>query len=254
MNTEHMIPWLDSTLGQYILNQEQLILDEAVANIFGFHALQLCLPGLDALRANRIPNRIRIGTSKECQLQADPLFLPIASQSVDLVVLPHQLEFSQYPHALLREIDRIVVPEGRIIITGFNPLSLWGVRQFFSWHPKTFPWSGDFISLNRIKDWLSLLGFELNAGRFFAYVPPFRSEQLRQRFRFMELAGDRWWGVGGGVYFLEAIKRVQGVRLITPRWQSSVKEKVLVPAVQSASSQQEMSSKVVQLFPNQKNT
>ncbi|WP_152975745.1 class I SAM-dependent methyltransferase [Ferrovum sp. JA12] len=249
-----MIPWLNSTLGQYILNQEQLILDEAVANIFGFNALQLCLPGLDALRLNRIPNRFRLGMNQDCQLQADPLFLPIASHSVDLVVLPHQLEFSEYPHALLREIDRITVPEGRIIITGFNPLSLWGVRQFFSMQPKTFPWNGEFISLNRLKDWLSLLGFELNAGRFLAYVPPFRSEQLRQRFRFMELAGDRWWGVGGGVYYLEAIKRVQGVRLITPRWQVSMSEKVLSPAVQAASRQQDLSAKIVPLFPPQENS
>ncbi len=209
---------METPLGQYLVEAEQALLDEAVANIFGFHAVQVCWPNLDGLRTNRIPLRFSIGKDSG-SLLADPCALPLASQSMDLVVLPHALEFSEQPHALLREVDRVMRPEGRLVILGFNPRSLWGLRQMLAMDHRSPPWSGRFLSLPRIKDWLTLLGFEMNGGRFAAYAPPLQSQRWLRRCRFMELAGDRWWGVGGGVYLLQAIKRVHGVRLITPRWQ-----------------------------------
>jgi hypothetical protein len=87
------------------------------------------------------------------------------------------------------------------------------------------------VSLLRVKDWLSLLGFDVSAGRLTAYAPPFESPALRRRFRFMEPAGDRWWAVGGAVYMLQAIKRVRGMRVITPAWQEkSAREKAFIAA------------------------
>lgn len=226
--------WLETPLGSNVLAQEQCVLDEAVSNIFGFNALQVFLPELDALRANRIPNKITLSPDGKNNLLADPAALPIATQSIDLAVLPHALEFSPNPHVILREMDRVMMPEGRLIITGFNPRSLWGMRQFFSRQTAGHPWCGHFIALSRLKDWLALLGFEVNAGRFWAYSPPFATERWLRRFRFMELAGDRWWGVGGGAYMLQAIKRVQGARLITPCWNRTPAERVLASAVRRA--------------------
>ena len=83
---------------------------------------------------------------------------------------------------------------------------------------RSVPWQGQFVSLVRMKDWLQLLGFEPSAGRLACYIPPTDSAVWHQRWSFLESAGDRWWGVGGGVYMLEAIKRVQGMRLIAPAW------------------------------------
>src|SRR5205085_12209740 len=151
--------------------------------------------------------------------------LPFATQSIDLVVLPHVLEFAEEPHAVLREVDRVMMPEGRLVIVGFNPWSLWGLRSALFTRGE-YPWNGRFLSLLRVKDWLALLGFDVSAGRLAGYAPPFDSEKLRRRFGFMEPAGDRWWAVGGAVYMLQAIKRVRGMRLITPAWQErSAREK-----------------------------
>ncbi len=227
--------WLLTPLGQHVLGQEQRVLDDAVCNIFGYNALQVFMPELDALRANRIAHRITLCRHGPTSLRAEPHALPLASQTIDLAVLPHALEFSPNPHAILREITRVMRPEGRLILTAFNPRSLWGLRQSFSRGTQEYPWCGHFIALSRLKDWLSLLGFEVSAGRFWAYVPPFQSDRWLYRFRFMEPAGDRWWGVGGGVYMLQAVKRVHGMRLITPRWSPSlVPKKVLASTVRSS--------------------
>ncbi len=242
--------WLQTSLGVYVLQREQCILDEAVSDVFGFNAIQVFLPELEALRANRIPNKITVCRDGSPRLRADPEALPVLTQSIDLAVLPHALEFSANPHAILRELDRVMMPEGRVIITGFNPHSLWGARQFFSRGKPAYPWCGHFISLSRLKDWLSLLGFEVNGGRFWAYAPPFASERWLQRWRFIEPAGDRWWAVGGGVYMLQAIKRVQGVRLITPRWSRASVDKVLASAVRAGVKRSEYpENKVIQLMP-----
>jgi len=131
----------------------------------------------------------------------------------------------------LREVDRVMMPEGRLVIIGFNPWSLWGLRSTLGPSRGEVPWNGHFVSLLRVKDWLALLGFDVSAGRLTAYAPPFVSEGVRRRFAFMEPAGDRWWAVGGAVYMLQAIKRVRGMRLITPAWQEkSAREKALIAA------------------------
>ena len=124
------------------------------------------------------------------------------------------------------------MPEGRLVILGFNPWSLWGLRGAVGPSRGEFPWNGRFVSLLRVKDWLALLGFDVNAGRLVGYAPPFDNVKLRRGFDFMEPAGDRWWAVGGAVYMLQAIKRVRGMRLLTPAWQEQkdAREKSLAAA------------------------
>ncbi len=218
MATNTLQDWFQTPLGQYLLEKEHAYLDDVTPDIFGFHALQLGMPGVDLLRESRIVHRMRVAPLGEPNLFARFHEMPIATQSVDLVVLPHVLEFADEPHAILREVDRVMMPEGRIVILGFNPWSLWGLRGSLGSSRDTYPWNGRFVSLPRVKDWLALLGFDVSAGRLIAYAPPFESEKLRRRFAFMEPAGDRWWAVGGAVYMLQAVKRVRGMRLITPTW------------------------------------
>ena len=231
MPTDTLQDWFQTPLGHYVLEQERAYLDEVTPDIFGFHALQLGMPEVDLLRENRITHKMHVAATGRADLFAKSHELPIATQSVDLVVLPHVLEFADEPHAILREVDRIMMPEGRLVIVGFNPWSLWGLRRALGFSRSQYPWNGHFLSLLRVKDWLALLGFDVSAGRLIAYAPPFDSDKLRRRFAFMEPAGDRWWAVGGAVYMLQAIKRVRGMRLITPAWQeSSTREKALVAA------------------------
>jgi len=236
MATNSLQGWFETPLGRYLLDKEREYLDDVTPDIFGFHALQLGLAQIDLLRASRIAHRLRIAHDGTPDLYAKGHELPFATQSIDLVLLPHVFEFTTEAHAILREVDRVMMPEGRLVIVGFNPWSLWGLRGAIGPARNDFPWNGRFVSLPRVKDWLGLLGFDVNAGRLIGYAPPFDSEKLRRRFGFMEPAGDRWWAVGGAVYMLQAIKRVRGMRLITPAWQEkTAREKRLAAAAKRTS-------------------
>ncbi|QDQ27538.1 methyltransferase domain-containing protein [Chitinimonas arctica] len=214
---EQFAVWLASPLGQYVLERERRFFDRAVADVFGYYAVQLELPGLPLLQANRMPTRLVAGLSDGCQLSCDPRQLPFPAASVDLLLLPHTLDFHPDPRAVLREVERVLVPEGRLVLTGFNPRSLWGAARLGK-RRRGVPWQGQFLSLPRLKDWLALLDFEAEGGRICCYAPPLSSPRWQERFAFMEAAGDRWWPVGGGVYCLEMVKRVRGMRLIAPSW------------------------------------
>ena len=237
--------WLQTPAGEYLLAWEQRHLDQAVADLFGFHALQIGLPELDALRANRMPHRwLALDTGAEpahavvpghlapgarptvgrVSLRCDFDALPFDAASLDLVVLPHVLEQARDPHLTLREVERVLVPDGRALIVGFNPASLWGSRQRLgrlrrnlglkSKRDLFLPRSGEFIGFRRLRDWLRLLSFEVEAGRFGCYIPPVTSAKWLARFGWMESAGDRWWPVFGAIYYIVAVKRVRGMRLV----------------------------------------
>ncbi|WP_303784533.1 class I SAM-dependent methyltransferase [Azovibrio restrictus] len=232
MSIQGVEKWLQTPQGRYVMDWEQARLDEALADVFGFFALQLGMPERDFLRANRIPTRLILGDTPGTDLCCDFAQLPIASQSVDLVVLPHVLEFYPDPHQILREVERILIPEGRLFILGFNPFSLWGLRRKLPPRPRGYPWDGHYLSILRLKDWLNLLNFELDRGAFGAYAPPCKTARWLRRWRFMELAGDRWWGFAGSVYMIRAIKRIHGMRLIVPNWRHPrlrAKTKALTP-------------------------
>jgi len=231
--------WLQTPPGRYLLEWEQRHLDAAVADVFGFHALQLGMSELDALRANRMPHRWVAGEgapiADESVEGEEPLprarfalhcdfdALPFASASLDLLVLPHTLERARDPHQVLREVERVLLPEGRVVVVGFNPASLWGLRQrlghvrrfFAPRRPALFlPGEGEFLGYRRLRDWLRLLSFEVEAGRFGCYRAPVRSQKWLDRFAWMEHSGERWWPVFGSVYFVVAVKRVRGMRLV----------------------------------------
>ena len=236
--------WFKTPAGCYVLQWEQAHLDTAVADLFGFHALQLGLPELDALRANRMPHRwvgtesaagappadagpaapaattVRAAVALHCDFDA----LPFDANSLDLVVLPHALELARDPHLALREVERVLVPEGRVVIVGFNPSSLWGARQALGRLQRRLglgarrdlflPDAGEFLGYRRLRDWLRLLSFEVEAGRFGCYRPPLASTHWLSRFEWADRVGERWWPVFGAVYFVVAVKRVRGMRLV----------------------------------------
>jgi SAM-dependent methyltransferase len=249
--------WFQTPAGRYLLAWEQAQFDRSVGNLFGFNALQLGLPELQALAANRMPHRWLAlpeemqqsaaeaqahrglgeggeqGVSAEAPrvaLVTNAAALPFPEASLDLVVLPHTLELSADPHHVLREVERVLVPEGRVVVAGFNPNSFWGFRQSrarllgrvgvssMGLSELYLPEAGDFIGPWRLRDWFRLLGFEIESQLFGCYRPAVRSEQWLQRFAWMDRAGARWWPIFGAVYFFVAVKRVRGVRLLGPAW------------------------------------
>ena len=238
--------WLQTPPGAYLLQWEQACLDALVSDVFGYHALQLGLSGLDALRANRMPHRwlatdtlhrpmpLALPRGEEdgagpsphgcAGLHCDFDALPFAADSLDLVVLPHALELARDPHLTLSEVERVLVPEGRVVIVGLNPASLWGLRQRMARGGQRvgigrrrdlfLPRAGEFIGYWRLRDWLRLLSFEVEVARFGCWRPPLASQAWLERFAWLEALGARWWPVLGAVYAISAVKRVRGMRLV----------------------------------------
>jgi SAM-dependent methyltransferase len=252
-------PWLAIPPGQALLQWEQVQMDRLVSDVFGFHALQLGLPELDALRANRMQHRwlavdtayqgwtppppgplLNRGVAQDpgasglgLALRCDFESLPFPNNSLDLVVMPHALELARDPHHTLREVARVLVPEGRVVIAGFNPASLWGMWQRMGrWgvnQALVLP-QGEFVGYWRLRDWLRLLDMEVETGCFGFYRPMIRNERWWERSEWMERAGERWWPVLGGVYLLVAVKRSRGMRLIG-KVRKPVRAPSAVPAV-----------------------
>jgi SAM-dependent methyltransferase len=224
--SDALIHWLATPPGRYLLDWEQAQLDRVVADVFGFHSLQMGLIELDALRANRMPHRWiaseRIDEIGHAAVVTQADALPFPERSLDLVVLPHTLELARDPHQALAEVERVLMPEGRVVILGFNAASLWGLRQRLGRMrqalggkaPLFLPRPGEFIGYWRLRDWLRLLSFEVEGGRFGAYRPALASERWLERFAWMDHLGDRWWPVLGSVYMVVAVKRVRGMRLV----------------------------------------
>src|SRR3954451_19908014 len=210
--------WFSTPQGAYVLGWELAQFDSAVDDVFGYRAVQVGLPEVEFLRQNRIPFRASVALEPGAAIAADPLQLPLASQSVDLIALPHALEFHPNPHEVLREAERVLIPEGQIVISGFNTASLWRLRQLFTPRRRRsdVPWDARMIGILRLRDWLRVLGFELNGGKFGCYAPPFRQQLWLDRFAFMDKAGARWWPLLGGLYVIRAGKRGHGIRLGTP--------------------------------------
>ena len=227
--------WFDSPPGRYLLAWEQARFDEAVADVFGYHSVQLGMPLLDGLRANRMPHRWRgmgelsgpVPGAVAPDFLTHAVALPFADNSLDLLLLPHALELSHDPHAALREVARVLVPEGRVVISGLNPVSLWGLRQQrarlyqrLGWGRLYLPDVGEFIGYWRLRDWLRLLSFEVETADFGCYAPAVRTEQWLQRFSWMDRMGARCWPILGAAYFVVAVKRVHGMRRLEPAWRS----------------------------------
>ena len=250
-----LFDWFHTPPGQYALAWEQAQFDAALVDVFGYHAVQLGLPALDALRVNRMPHRWHValdagpgaatpaspatpgpGPTPEAPVPAawqaalvtDSTALPFAEASLDLVVLPHTLEFSADPHATLREVQRVLVPEGRVAISGLNPASLWGWRQVRAHLYRSLgsgklylPEDCEFIGHWRLRDWLRLLELELESVAFGCYRPAVRSAGALARFEWMDRVGGRWWPVLGAAYVAVAVKRTQGAKLVGTRWKKA---------------------------------
>jgi SAM-dependent methyltransferase len=225
--------WFQSDLGRLLLERESRCLEKPIAGLFGYYLVQIgsVQPELDLLSASSVKNKFILDNQAAgSNLQADPLQLPLATDSVDGVVMHHTLDFSPDPHQVLREAERILIPEGKLILVGFNPWSLWGGWRLFHLHSDSAPWIGHFFALKRVTDWLSLLGFDLQWADYLSFRPPVQNQAIMQKLIILERFGERGWPMLGAVYVLEAVKRTFTMTPIRPKW--SIGKKVLPAAVE----------------------
>jgi len=217
--------WLGSATGTLIRRQAAAQVGAVLPNLFGYHAIQLGgYGGEDLLGTSRISHHCHAQHGPCCtaspgsDLICDPASLPFAADSVDVILLPHVLEFSADPHQVLREAERTLIGEGHLLILGFNPWSWFGLWRLLSGWRGAMPWAGRFYGLTRLKDWLMLLGFEVIGREYFFYRLPVRSPALSRRLGFLERLGALFWRRAGGVYLVVAKKRVECMIPLRTQW------------------------------------
>ena len=222
--SEQLVDWFATQTGQLVLAQEKAIFEHLTGQVFGFQLLQLGLLDKDSpfLVNSRIQRQTVIGqtlySGMHNYLAADIENLPILSDSIDALLLPHTLDFCRDPQQVLREVERVLVPEGRIVLSGFNPVSLWGMVGRFKRQKSSVPWNGHFVSYTRLHDWLSLLGFDVEETGVCMFRPPLENKKVMTRLEFLEKAGPRLWPRLGSVYMIRAVKRVSTLTPVKPIW------------------------------------
>lgn len=223
--------WYRTPLGESMLEAELAMLEQVLPNLFGYHLLQLGAPmETDLLAASRIPHRMVLDEIPPLSRHGDDSVngrfrgrgdqMPVASDSLDVLLLPHTLEFAEHPHETLREAERVLIAEGHVVILGFNPWSQFGLRRLFTGWRDDSPWDGHFYSAMRIRDWLALLGFDSVLLRSYFYRPPLQHRRTIAALERMERIGERLMPLLGGGYILVAKKRVTTLTPIKPRWRS----------------------------------
>ena len=217
--------WFTSPLGSSLLELEKLKVGRILNNLFGYHIVQLgCLQEAAFISCSRISHKVILKFENDdddsCYFNmiCGEDSLAIASDCMDVVFMPHVLEYTADPHKILREAGRVLIGEGHLVITGFNPWSLWGLwRIFLAWREMP-PWSGHFFGMGRIKDWLSLLDFELIQAERFYFRPPLKNTRIMAKLEFLEKLGKYCWSYFGGAYVIVAKKRVIPLTPIKMRW------------------------------------
>lgn len=210
--------WLAGPLGSLLLEQERAVVAASLECAFGLHCLQVGAwgePGtfLDSARTRRaalVAGHQVAGAA----LVADPAALALQSDSVDVMLLPHTLEFAPDPHEVLREVARVLAGEGELVVLGFEPLGSWNVRSAFT-RGGSPPGIARTIPATRLADWLKLVGFEVGPPERYLYAPPFPGFGTARGF--LERMGRRAWPRFSGAYLLRARKRVHSMTPVRMR-------------------------------------
>ncbi len=218
---ERLVHWFAGPIGMSLQALESHRLRDILPAFAGTFAVQIGRVGVHDLLESS-PTAVHVLVDPDARdgnaaVRALPEELPLDTRSVQVVLLAHTLDMSMQPHQALREAERVLAPEGHVIILGFNRASLWGLACLLRRRDRP-PWCGAAaIGLSRLKDWLSLLDFELVRGSMLYYRPPVRHAYLRDRLFFLEHIGDRWWPLGAAVYLIVARKRAPGMMPIRQR-------------------------------------
>lgn len=219
--------WYSSPLGKRLAKSEKKIFNEYLPDLFGYFLLQCGCPEVRAeegagkwLKSSRVSTCFCVDYVKNqgVNCQANLAQLPIKNDSLDIVILPHVLDFATEPHQVLREVERVLIAEGHVVILGFNPWSIWNFARFFLFWKKNPPWNAHLLAASRVMDWLALLGFDVVQSRGYYYQPPIQSERISKNMRFLANTVKRFLPNLGVGYVLVARKRVETLTPIRQRW------------------------------------
>ncbi|MDO4705699.1 MAG: methyltransferase domain-containing protein [Comamonadaceae bacterium] len=251
--------WLrDSAAGRYVSAWQQGHYDQAVQDIFGYHALHIGTPAIAALRNSRIRHAWYLQEGWQQGWQADSQqdlppdeqkdtqqdtqesgqgtgpapasqfpqrpphkapaeAQPFSAEQLDLIANPHGVVISHQPHAALREATRVLRPEGRLIVSGFNPARPFGLRPRLA-GAQPGAQLGAPIGYLRLRDWLHLMGYEVQASHFGCHLPRLQNAKWYERLGWIDRLSHDRLPLLGGAYFLVAVKKVHGCRLLETHW------------------------------------
>jgi SAM-dependent methyltransferase len=207
--------WYTETPGKQLASFESYYMSHSLHKLFGSHLLHLGDIGTQdwlegsAARYSVCLTESGVGVSWMPIIQGTYDNLPIQESSIDIVLLPHILEFEENPCQVLAEVSRILVPHGHAIILGFNPMSLFGASRAFHQH---------FQAMSQIRHWLNSEEFDIVDTQTFFFRPAMRNETWLAKLRFLEILGQFFWSSGGGVYLFVAKKKVIGMTPVRPAW------------------------------------
>lgn len=217
----HIRGWFDSPLGQQVINIQQAVLEQLLPGFFGYHLMQLSIQSAPLYSASPIQHKFAMGLHDDdrAAFLGKATSLPFEDDSMDVAILHHLLEFYDAPQQILREVARVTIPSGYVVIAGFNPLSLWGLCKPVGRMRGEAPWIGNFIRPGRLMDWLNLLNFKIDRAHYSTYGLPMNRKP------FVGKIPDYTQGISrkssfpfGAVYVIVARKHVGTMTSIRPVW------------------------------------
>jgi ubiquinone/menaquinone biosynthesis C-methylase UbiE len=219
--------WQDLPCGELILSTINEHMDNWWGRMFGYHLLKIGnLSAVIDSQASMINHQVEVidkdfqqGVSSNSRLIAENDDLPFLKHSVDIAILSHALEFAVDPHHVIREANRVVIPNGYMVITGYNPLSLAGLNKLIPFRRGKTPWSGRFFTPMRVKDWLNLMGYEIvDDTRLLPYFLNKNSRGHSWCARKWQSFAEHYFSAFGSVYIIIAKKRKLPLTPIKPKW------------------------------------
>lgn len=228
--------WYQTPQGLAVLEAEKAIVTPIISRLFGYHILQVGpIEEISLIDESPVGHKIifapnwRPGTK---QAVADIEELPLATDSIDVVIVHHALDFTDDSHRLLREVTRVLRPGGKLLIIGFNPFSYWGLWRLFK-RRINIPWRGRFISRRRLSDWLQLLDLHIDSVDYALHFLPFKFAGLLRQATKIENFGSKLNSPLGGAYIVNCVKQVAPITPIVPKWRPLRAPTSVIPATEN---------------------
>ncbi len=214
-----ILEWWQSPLGKFVLSEEKRVLEHRKSAFHGQLQLQIGLTEKIVPVTPLALTQYHLSDYGKTDFYSYPEALPFQKRTIDSILLAHVLEFASEPHQVLREAERVLTYDGTLVLCCLNPWSLWGVRRLFSFKGQ-YPWNGYYFSLARLKDWLSLLNFEITHVDRVLFRPPLTSSRWFNRCYKLKELGQKFWPAFSGVMIIVANKRTIPLTPIESKWQA----------------------------------
>ncbi|MGF1707836.1 methyltransferase domain-containing protein [Enterovibrio baiacu] len=214
---EYPYTWDQFAHGEWACAHIQTRLDEWLPKMFGYHMLKLGGLSCELVSGHcNIQHQVCIDKLNPLRnVESENYDLPFVDKAFDVCVLANQLDYSDDPHRLLREIDRVMIDDGYLVITGVNPSSIMGVGRLIPWRKNRMPWNGRMFTPLRVRDWLGVLNYEIVELSCFGLIPATKHRTCGVWF---ENACSGLLPAIGSLYFIVARKRTYPLKPIKPEW------------------------------------